>query len=41
MVLMASLSLFHSVGAATVKLCNPDCLFGLDEEIDTKNNCPM
>ena len=35
MVLMASGSLFHSVGAATMKLRSPECLFGLDEEIDS------
>ena len=34
MVLMAWGSLFHSVGAGTMKLRNPDHLFGLDEEID-------
>ena len=34
MVLMASGSLFHSVGAATMKLRNSDRLFGFDEEID-------
>ena len=34
MVLMAGGSLFNSVGAATVKLSNPEHLFGLDEEID-------
>ena len=27
-------SLFHYVGAATMKLRNPERLFGLDEEID-------
>ena len=34
MVLMACGSLFHSVGADTKKLHNPERLFGLDEEID-------
>ena len=36
MVLMAWGSLFHSVGAATMKLHNPERLFGLDEEIDSQ-----
>ena len=36
MVLMASGSLFHSVGAATIKLRNPERLFSLDEEIDRR-----
>ena len=33
-VLMACGTLFHSVGAATLKLRNPEHLFGLDEVID-------
>ena len=33
---MACGSLFHSVGIATVKLHNPERLFGLDEEIDRR-----
>ena len=36
MVLMAWGSLFHSVGAAPMKLRNPQHLFGLDEEIDRR-----
>ena len=36
MILMASGSLFHSVGAPTVKLRSPERLFGLDEEIDRR-----
>ena len=32
-------SLFHSVGAATMKLLNHDHLFGLDEEIDRRLPC--
>ena len=35
MVLIDQGSLFHSVGAATVKLHNPEHYFGLDEEIDS------
>ena len=35
-VLMAWGSLFHSVGAATMKLHNPERLFGLGEEIDRR-----
>ena len=27
-------SLFHSVGAPTMKLCSPERVFGLDEEIE-------
>ena len=34
MVVMTGGSLFHSVRAATVKLHNPEHLFGLDEEVD-------
>ena len=36
---MAWGSLFHSVGAATVKLRNPEHLFGLDEETDRRLKC--
>ena len=39
MVLMACGSLFHSVEAATLKLLNPEHLFGLDEEIDRRLPC--
>ena len=28
--------MFHSVGAATMKLRNPERLFGLDEEVDRR-----
>ena len=41
MVLMTSGSLFHSMGAATMKLHNPEHLFGLDEEIDRLLPCVM
>ena len=27
------------MGAVTAKLCNPERLFGLDEEIDTRLSC--
>ena len=36
MVLMASGSLFHSVGAPTMKLHSPEHFFGFDEEIDRR-----
>ena len=44
---MAQGSLFHTVGAATAKLRNPEHLFSLDEEIDsikswiTDLDCPF
>ena len=39
MVSIARGSLFHSVGAATMKRRNPERLFGLDEEIDKQLPC--